>query len=93
MGILTAAKQITISTGLYRPARALRRAFNPSGRRLFREQQLLLRQFVKAGDLAFDVGANVGSRTQLLLSLGASVVAFEPQPIWHEKLQRAATDV
>jgi FkbM family methyltransferase len=31
------------------------------------------------GDLAFDVGANMGNRTQILLDLGAQVVAVEPQ--------------
>jgi len=36
-------------------------------------------QFVKPGDLVFDVGANVGTRTKVFLRLGASVVGFEPQ--------------
>jgi FkbM family methyltransferase len=30
--------------------------------------------------LVFDVGANVGEKTDIMLSLGARVVAFEPQP-------------
>jgi len=37
-------------------------------------------QFVRPGDLAFDVGANYGNRTKAFLALGARVVAFEPQP-------------
>ena len=37
-------------------------------------------QFINRGDLVFDVGANVGSRSKLFLNLGAKVVAFEPQP-------------
>ena len=37
-------------------------------------------QFIKQGDLVFDVGANIGNRTALYLSLGAKVVCFEPQP-------------
>jgi len=37
------------------------------------------RQFVREGDLCFDVGANVGERTKVFLRLGASVVAIEPQ--------------
>ena len=37
-------------------------------------------QFIKEGELVFDVGANVGSRSKLFLNLGAKVVAFEPQP-------------
>jgi FkbM family methyltransferase len=39
----------------------------------------LYRQFVGAGDLSFDVGANTGSRISVLRALGARVVAVEPQ--------------
>jgi FkbM family methyltransferase len=81
MTLLGGAKQLAISSGFYKPARTLHRALHPSERRLFRAHKLLLGQFVKAGDLAFDVGANIGNRTEILLSLGATVIAFEPQPI------------
>lgn len=37
-------------------------------------------QFVKPGDLVFNVGANVGTRTQVFVNLDARVVAVEPQP-------------
>jgi FkbM family methyltransferase len=40
----------------------------------------LYRRFVKAGDLVFDIGANVGHRTASFRRLGARVVALEPQP-------------
>jgi FkbM family methyltransferase len=40
----------------------------------------LYAHFVKAGDLAFDVGAHAGNRTRALASLGCRVVALEPQP-------------
>jgi FkbM family methyltransferase len=36
--------------------------------------------FIQHGDLVFDVGANFGSRVKTFLSLGAKVVAVEPQP-------------
>jgi len=36
-------------------------------------------RFVKPGDLVFNVGANVGTRTQVFVDLGANVVAVEPQ--------------
>ncbi len=36
-------------------------------------------QFIASGDLCFDVGANVGTRTALFLELGARVVCVEPQ--------------
>jgi FkbM family methyltransferase len=35
--------------------------------------------FVSPGTLCFDVGANVGNRVKIFLSLGARVVAVEPQ--------------
>src|SRR5437016_12411180 len=37
-------------------------------------------QFVRAGDLVFDVGAHVGDRVGAFRRLGARVVAVEPQP-------------
>jgi FkbM family methyltransferase len=40
----------------------------------------LYRQFVKPGDLVFDVGAHVGDRVASFRRLGARVVAVEPQP-------------
>jgi len=36
-------------------------------------------QFINTGDLCFDVGANVGNRTEIFLELGAKVVSIEPQ--------------
>jgi FkbM family methyltransferase len=36
-------------------------------------------QFIKPGDLCFDVGANDGNRTKIFLKLGAKVVTIEPQ--------------
>jgi len=36
-------------------------------------------QFIKPGDLCFDIGANKGYKTYIFLELGARVVAVEPQ--------------
>jgi FkbM family methyltransferase len=47
----------------------------------------LYRRFVEPGDLCFDVGANMGNRTELFLALGARVVAVEPQPSCFRALQ------
>jgi FkbM family methyltransferase len=41
----------------------------------------LYARFVRAGDLAFDIGAHVGDRTGGFRRLGARVVALEPQPL------------
>jgi FkbM family methyltransferase len=75
---LNAVKQISISLGLYRPARALHRLIYPDHTRP--DHIKLLSGFIKPGDLVFDVGAYAGYRTELMLALGAKVIAFEPQP-------------
>jgi FkbM family methyltransferase len=38
------------------------------------------RQFVKRGDLVFDIGAHAGNRVRAFAALGCRVVAAEPQP-------------
>lgn len=58
----------------------LHRAIFPSERRKFDACRRLYSNFVKPGGLAFDVGANIGTRSEVMLSLGAKVVSFEPQP-------------
>jgi len=45
-------------------------------------------QFVRPGDLAFDIGAHVGDRTAAFRRLGARVVAAEPQPELIETLRQ-----
>jgi FkbM family methyltransferase len=40
----------------------------------------LYAQFVKSGDLVFDIGAHVGDRIASFRRLGARVIAVEPQP-------------
>jgi FkbM family methyltransferase len=75
----TAIKNASISLGLYKPARSLYRTLRPSKKRHFQQHTEFLTQFIKPEDLAFDVGANIGERTEMMLSLGAKVVAFEPQ--------------
>lgn len=44
-----------------------------------RECAKLYGQFIQAGDVCFDIGANVGEHAQVMLTLGAKVVAVEPQ--------------
>jgi FkbM family methyltransferase len=60
----------------------IRRAFTPLGKRIYEEREKRFQfysQFVKAGDLCFDIGANFGTRIEAFLRLGARVVAVEPQ--------------
>lgn len=56
----------------------------------FRQRRMrrLYAQFIKPGDLCFDVGAHVGNRLRAWDSLGARMVALEPQPQLMQVLQR-----
>ncbi|MCO6187714.1 FkbM family methyltransferase [Rhizobium sp. L1K21] len=51
-----------------------------------------LRRFYQAlispDDLVFDIGAHAGSRSKTLLSLGAKVVAVEPQPAFADLIEK-----
>lgn len=72
---------IACSTVIYRG--------NPLKRRRARA---FYRQFIRPGDLCFDIGAHVGDRTAHFLALGAQVVAVEPQPRLFAGLQRRFGD-
>ena len=54
---------------------------SPSHRRHKNEIAEFYSQFVKRGDLCFDVGANMGTRTEAFLELGATTLAVEPQDL------------
>lgn len=45
-------------------------------------------QFIKKGDLCFDVGANIGDKTEIFLQLGSAVVAVEHQKSCWRVLKR-----
>jgi FkbM family methyltransferase len=45
-----------------------------------RRRRAFYRTFIQPGSLCFDIGAHVGNRIGSWSSLGARVVAFEPQP-------------
>jgi len=54
-------------------AKWLKRRYNRS------EFSKFISDFVKKGDLVFDIGANYGWKTELFVTLGARVIAVEPQ--------------
>jgi FkbM family methyltransferase len=43
------------------------------------KQQLFYKKIIKKADLCFDIGANIGKKSNLFLALNAKVIAFEPQ--------------
>ncbi len=73
-------KQISLALGVYPIARSWYRALNPKIVGAIRRQTPFYREFLRSGDLCFDVGTNVGQTTQALLTAEARVVAIEPNP-------------
>lgn len=53
-----------------------------------KNSKLFYGSFIKAGDICFDVGANVGNRVKPLLELKAEVVAIEPQKKCYDVLEK-----
>lgn len=51
-----------------------------SSKKEFDKRVKFYSNFIKSGNLCFDVGANYGNRTEAFLKLGAKVIAIEPQP-------------
>jgi len=64
--------------------------YTPTGarnaRQLVRQHRAFLSQFIRKGDLVFDVGANTGDKARLFLHLGARVVCVEPQKACIQRL-------
>jgi FkbM family methyltransferase len=69
-------KNMMLATGLYYPITG----FYEENRKRKRELKEFYSQFIKSGDLVFDIGANVGLMSEVFYSLARKVVAVEPQP-------------
>jgi len=88
-GLRTSAKYFLYGSPLYRPARkAFLAVFDRKKLKALNLAQYLYGQFMGRGDLVFDVGANVGEYTDTFLSLGARVVAVEPNPVCANWIKR-----
>lgn len=61
---------------------------NPSFRSHQHEMLKFYSQFISKGDKCFDVGANMGNRTDIFLELGASVMVVEPQQACYSFLEK-----
>jgi FkbM family methyltransferase len=77
----TGIKNLSIAVGLYPLARRLSRAVRPREHKGFQEDIELFRSLLPPRALSFDVGANVGDKSEALLRAGARVVAFEPNTL------------
>lgn len=81
-------KKAARALGIYRPARNIYRRFNAEVRSQRVADLRLYGQFIRPADLVFDIGANLGQKSEIFLGLGARVVALEPNPNCAPLLQR-----
>ncbi|HEX6747221.1 MAG TPA: FkbM family methyltransferase [Longimicrobium sp.] len=77
---MPALRTFLIRSGLFRPARAVRRALRADARRMEDAAAAFYRALLPEGALVFDIGASVGHMSEALLRAGVRVVAVEPQP-------------
>lgn len=80
MQIVRKMKSSLQSIGLYPIARAIKRRMSGSIQQLRLSEQSLYREFIKPGDLVFDIGVNVGQKSEVFLDIGARVIGVEPNP-------------
>jgi FkbM family methyltransferase len=80
MSLTALGKRLSIAAGCYRQARWLSRRVRRRQLHTFRQDTAFYRSLLPPGALCFDVGANIGEKSEALLEAGARVVAFEPNP-------------
>ena len=84
-------KQLLTKSVLYKPFSPLISKWKRGRQR--RKMERFYAQFVSNGGLCYDVGANVGNRTDVFRHLGARVIAVEPQTACLDTLrQRFGSD-
>ncbi len=79
-------QQLRSASGL---ARSLFIYWRPGRQRSLKR---LYQPFLAPGDIAFDIGAHLGDRSAAFQSLGAQVIALEPQPAlakWFQRLLKS----
>lgn len=85
----TFTKNLLIKAHLYSPAKSIyqnykkgvehRRYLNSNEYKELQNRKKFYSTFLNKDSLVFDVGANIGNRTEAFLDLGMKVVAIEPQ--------------
>lgn len=76
----------SINLGLYRPLRAFDRVIRPWQRERLASHVALYKALMPRDSLCFDVGANIGEKSEALLKAGMRVIAFEPNVRVHREL-------
>jgi len=81
MSFRSRIKKLTIDAGMYQPARSLYARLKHGDLRTHLEDIRFYKSMLPSSALCFDVGANIGDKSEALLRAGARVVAFEPNPL------------
>lgn len=85
------ARKLLLGTPLFFPLRSAYQGLFDREKQVFRRRMCdFYRQFVRKGDLVFDVGANLGMYSEIFTQVGATVVAIEPNPKCCERLKKLA---
>jgi len=84
--ISSTIKKLALATKLYRPARWLRRMLSLKMRTEHICDINFYQSLIPNGSLCFDIGANIGEKSEALLKAGNRVVSFEPHPELHSEL-------
>lgn len=93
--MVPSAVKLLQTLGLYKYAKTLKDtavSLTPSYRRHVAEMKDFYSGFAGKGSLCFDIGANVGNRTEIFLAIGARVIAVEPQSACIAELKRKFGD-
>jgi len=89
--VVRRVKDAVYGSWLYAPARSVYLLlFNHENLRYRSRMKRFYGQFFHRGELVFDVGANIGEYAETFSSLGATVVAVEPNPSCCQPLYRLA---
>jgi FkbM family methyltransferase len=86
-GAERSARSLLSGSRLFFPLRRVyQQAFRPEKWQFWKDMMSFYGPFFGAGDLVFDVGANVGTFSQIFLQMGAKVIAVEPNEDCHARL-------
>lgn len=89
--MLAAIKRVVaqnlVGSRFYAPVRHVYRRFSRHRTVGIANEAAFYSQFVKPGDLVFDIGANAGYKTEIFLACGAKVISVEPNPLCQRVLR------
>lgn len=81
MSVAKLFKKIALALGFYPQALKLSRLVRGELAESFQKDVALYTSLLPKGALCFDVGANIGTKSEAMLRSGAQVIAFEPNPL------------